>query len=220
MQYISYIRVSTQKQGKSGLGLEAQRRDIKIYMDNYAQEGDELLGEFLDIESGKVSDRENLMKAVEMCQSTGATLLVAKLDRLSRDVEQIAGFMKRLNFKVAELPHADKFNLHIRAAMSEMERDFISQRTKAALAVKKAKGFKLGAAAHKESTLPKGLKRQPKAAIEFASKFKKELEIFRSVGLTYEQISTKFNSLGHKTREGSEFSKKQVQRMCARLEIK
>lgn len=220
MKYVAYYRVSTQKQGRSGLGLEAQRRDIEIYMNNYADKADEIIAEFTDIESGKVSDRDNLMLAINMCQEVGATLLIAKLDRLSRDVEQIAGFIKRLNFKIAELPNADKFNLHIRAAMSEMELDFISLRTKAALAAKKAQGFKLGAAAHKEASLPKGLKRQPRAAIEFAKKFANELKIMRDIGLTHEQISVKFNESGHTTREGALFSKKQVQRMCVRLEIK
>lgn len=220
MNYVAYYRVSTQKQGRSGLGLEAQRRDINIFMKNFAEAQSELIAEFTDIESGKITDRDNLMKACELCKQTGAILLVAKLDRLSRDLEQIAGMIKRVKFKVAEMPHADKMQLQMRGVWAEQERDFISLRTKAALAVKKDQGVKLGAAAHKEASKPKHLKRQPKAAIEFAKQFTTELKIMRDVGLTYDEISDKFNAQGKKTREGCEFSKKQIQRMCKRLEIK
>lgn len=222
MKYISYYRVSTEKQGQSGLGLEAQKRDVKVFMDSFAKEEDILVEEFVEVESGKNDDRSVLTRAIQKCKETGATLLVAKLDRLSRRVSFIASLLedKEIQFKVAQMPYADKFQLHIYAALAEQERDFISQRTKAALAVKKAEGVKLGAAAHKESTKPQHLKRQPKAAIEFAKKFEPELKIMRDVGLTYQQISDKFNSSGKKTREGSDFNKIQIQRMCLRLEIK
>lgn len=220
MKYVSYIRVSTKGQGRSGLGLEAQRRDIEIFMKHFAEAGSEIIAEFQDIESGTITDRENLVKACEMCKEAGAVLLVAKLDRLSRDLEQIAGMIKRVKFVVAETPHADKMQLQMRGVWAEQERDFISLRTKAALAVKKEQGVKLGAAAHKEANKPQHLKRQPKAAIEFAKTFEKELKIMRGLGLTYDQISVNLNTSGHKTREGSSFSKKQVQRMCQRLQIK
>ena len=135
MQYVIYKRVSTDSQGKSGLGLDAQSRDIELFISNYAEEP-EVIGEFTDIMSGKSSDRPELSKALEVCRTTGAALLVAKLDRLSRRVSFIASLMedKRLSFKVAQMPHADKFQLHIYAALAEQERDFISKRTKAALA--------------------------------------------------------------------------------------
>lgn len=221
MKYISYIRVSTEKQGQSGLGLEAQRRDINVFMDSFSQSGDSIIAEFVEVESGKHNDRTKLEEAMSMCKEQGATLLVAKLDRLSRRVSFIAGLLedREFQFKVAQMPYADKFQLHIYAALAEQERDFISQRTKAALAVKKAQGVKLGAAAHKESTRPSNLKRQPLAAIQFAAQFEPELKIMRDIGLTYDQISERLNQKGHKTREGGSFSKGQVQRMCVRLGI-
>lgn len=220
MNYVSYIRVSTQKQGQSGLGLEAQRRDINIFLENYAKGGN-LVQEFIEVESGKLDDRQEFRKAVQLCEETGATLIVSKLDRLSRKVSFIAGLIERKNFqfKVAQMPHADKFQLHIYAALAEQERDFISQRTKAALAVKKSQGVKLGAAAHKEAKKATIFKRQPRAATEFASKFESKLKIYREMGLTYDNIAEQLNKSGEKTREGSEFSKMQVQRMCKRLNI-
>ncbi len=222
MKYITYFRVSTTKQGESGAGLEAQKRDIGVFMNSFSSTEDEIIAEFVEIESGKDDDRPKLKEAIEKCKETGATLLVQKLDRLSRRVSFIATLIedRKLQFKVAQMPFADKFQLHIHAALAEQERDFISQRTKAALAVKKAQGVKLGAAAHKESTKSTVMKRQPLAAKAFASGFSQELEIMRNVGLTYQQISDKFNEKGYKTREGGTFSKGQVQRMCVRLEIK
>lgn len=221
MKYIAYYRVSTEKQGQSGLGLEAQKRDIKVFMDSFAHADDSLIEEFVEVESGRHDDRRKLDEAMKMCKELGATLLVAKLDRLSRRVSFIAGLLedRDFQFRVAQMPYADKFQLHIYAALAEQERDFISQRTKAALAVKKAQGVKLGAAAHKESTKPSNLKRQPLAAIQFAAQFEPELKIMREVGLTYDQISDRLNQKGHKTREGGAFSKGQVQRMCVRLGI-
>lgn len=221
MKFVTYYRVSTKEQGASGLGLEAQKRDIKVFMDSFAEPDDTVIAELVEVESGGNDDRSKLAEAIALCKETGATLLVAKLDRLSRRVSFIATLIedRKLQFKVAQMPYADKFQLHIYAALAEQERDFISQRTKAALAVKKAQGVKLGAAAHKEVNHAPNLKRQPKAAIEFANKFKPELKIMRDVGLTYQQISDKLNELGHKTREGGSFSKSQVQRMCVRLSI-
>jgi DNA invertase Pin-like site-specific DNA recombinase len=145
-KYVTYRRVSTREQGRSGLGLEAQQRDIDLYLENYSPEPWEVVGEFLEVQSGSESDRPELTKAIDLAKRKKAVLLVAKLDRLSRKVSFIAGLMddKRLDFRVAMLPQADKFQLHIYAALAEQERDFISQRTKAALAVKKAQGVKLG----------------------------------------------------------------------------
>lgn len=145
-RHVIYKRVSTEDQGKSGLGLEAQDRDIRIYLDTYSPEPWEVVGEFVEVQSGKDSDRPELAKAIELAKKRGATLLVSKLDRLSRKVSFIATLMddKRLSFRVASMPHADKFQLHIYAALAEQEREFISLRTKAALAEAKAKGVKLG----------------------------------------------------------------------------
>src|SRR6056297_3411613 len=122
-QFVLYFRVSTRRQGDSGLGLDAQRRDIDLYLDTYAEVPFAVLGEFTDIESGANGDRPELWKAIELAEKTGATLLVAKLDRLSRKVSFISTVMdrKRLSLTVATMPHADKFQLHIYAALAEQE---------------------------------------------------------------------------------------------------
>lgn len=144
--YVIYRRVSTQDQGRSGLGLEAQDRDIELFLQNFAEPGYHILGSFTDIESGTDNGRPGLTEAIQAAKANSATLLVSKLDRLSRRVSFIAGLMddKKLNFKVAQMPYADKFQLHIYAALAEQERDFISKRTSAALAVKRRLGGKTG----------------------------------------------------------------------------
>ena len=145
-QYVVYLRVSTEEQGKSGLGLEAQQRDIDLFLSNYSDIPFKVLGTFTDVLSGKNADRPELAKAIALAKQTGAELLVAKLDRLSRNVAFIANLLedKKLTFRVASMPHADKFQLHIYAALAEQEREFISLRTKAALQAAKARGKQLG----------------------------------------------------------------------------
>jgi DNA invertase Pin-like site-specific DNA recombinase len=141
-KFISYCRVSTAKQGSSGLGLEAQRETIRQYLEG----GDwQLIGEFVEVESGKNNDRPELARALKECRLTGATLLVAKLDRLSRDIHFITSLEKAgIEFVVCDFPTANRFTIHIFAALAQYERELISQRTKAALAAKKARGVELG----------------------------------------------------------------------------
>ena len=141
-KFISYIRVSTVKQGKSGLGLEAQKKAIADYLNG----GDwELLAEYVEIESGKIDDRIELKKALNHCAMIGATLIIAKLDRLSRDSHFIGSIMKSdVEFIVCDMPTANKFTIHILAAVAEHEREMISNRTKTALQAAKARGTVLG----------------------------------------------------------------------------
>lgn len=145
-KYVIYYRCSTKRQGESGLGLEAQERDVSLFLANYSSTPYEVIGTFTDIESGQNDDRPELAKALDLARCHGAEILVAKLDRLSRDVAFIANLLKDkgISFRVASMPHADKFQLHIYAALAEQERDFISTRTKQALASAKARGVKLG----------------------------------------------------------------------------
>ncbi len=145
-QFIIYYRVSTKGQGDSGLGLEAQQRDTALFLTTYAETPCEVVAEFTDIQSGKDNDRLELVKALDICRKTGATLLVSKLDRLSRRLSFIATLMEdpKVSFRVASIPRASKIELHLYAMLAEQERDFISMRTKAALAVAKSRGTKLG----------------------------------------------------------------------------
>lgn len=142
---ITYVRVSTQKQGKSGLGLEAQQALIQRFAD---QEGFEITQTFTEVQSGKDDDqkRPQLHAALEAARKAKAPVIVAKLDRLSRDVHFISGLMKhKVSFIVADLgADTDPFMLHLFAALAEKERRLISQRTKDALAAAKAKGKQLG----------------------------------------------------------------------------
>jgi len=148
MKVVAYYPVSTDEQGKSGLGLDAQRERVHKFIE---QEGDTLEGEFTEIASGKGSDalerRPELSAALRMAERIGGAVVVAKLDRLSRDVAFISTLMasKRTPFYVSELgKDVDPFMLHVYAALAEKERKLISDRTREALAQKKAQGVKLG----------------------------------------------------------------------------
>lgn len=139
-KFVAYYRVSTQKQGRSGLGLDAQQAAVLAFV-----QCEEIVGSYTDIESGKRDDRPELTKALAVCKRSGATLVIAKLDRLSRDVAFIAALMKAgVEFIACDMPTANKLTIHILAAVAEAEREMISQRTKAALQAAKARGVRLG----------------------------------------------------------------------------
>jgi DNA invertase Pin-like site-specific DNA recombinase len=141
-KFIGYLRVSTEKQGLSGLGIEAQRKAIEDYLNGGRWE---LLAEYVEIESGKRSDRPELARALAHSKATGATLVIAKLDRLSRNVAFISNLMESgVEFVAADMPMANRLTVHVLAAVAEHEREMISQRTIAALAAAKARGVKLG----------------------------------------------------------------------------
>lgn len=138
--YVVYTRVSTDKQERSGLGLEAQQAAIAAFL----KPDDKVVASHTETESGRCVARPELNKAIRKCKRTGAVLLIAKLDRLARDVAFISALMKETDFRVAEMPSATPFTLHIYASMAEEEARAISARTKAALAAAKARGVVLG----------------------------------------------------------------------------
>jgi DNA invertase Pin-like site-specific DNA recombinase len=142
-KWVSYLRVSTDRQGASGLGLEAQRKAVLDYLDGGLWQ---LAAEFVEIESGKRSNnRPQLAAALAACKKQKAKLVIAKLDRLARNVHFISGLMDAgVEFIACDMPHANKLTIHILAAVAEHEREAISARTKAALAAAKARGKKLG----------------------------------------------------------------------------
>ena len=141
--FVAYYRVSTAQQGRSGLGLEAQQQVVRTYLDGGCWK---LIGEHTEVESGKLRDRPQLKAALEQCRLTGATLVIAKLDRLSRNVAFLAQLMDStdVQFVAVDNPHATRFTLHILAAVAEHEAAQISMRTKLALAAAKARGKVLG----------------------------------------------------------------------------
>lgn len=142
-RFVTYYRVSTSKQGESGLGLEAQMEAVAAF---FVSRPHEVVSSFTEVESGKRSDRPELLKALEECRKRKATLVIAKLDRLGRNLAFIANLMESgVEFVCCDNPHANRLMLHMLAAFAEFERELISKRTKDALAVAKAKGVHLGA---------------------------------------------------------------------------
>ena len=141
IDYVAYYRVSTNKQGYSSLGLDAQRRAINNFVGVHGQ----IVAEFTEIKSGQKDERVELNAAIACCQKLRARLIVAKLDRLARNVHFISGLIEsNIEFTACDMPHADRFTLHVTAAFAEREREMISKRTKEALAAAKTRGTKLG----------------------------------------------------------------------------
>jgi DNA invertase Pin-like site-specific DNA recombinase len=215
-KFVIYYRVSTKKQGQSGLGLKAQERDINLYLTNYAETPYEVIDEYTDIESGKNSNREQLELAIKSTKTNKATLIVSKLDRLSRKVSYIATLMEdnKLDFAVASMPNADKFSLHIYAALAEQERDFISMRTKAALAEAKANGVILGGLRDTTNKRNKVLKQQAQdRAIDLASL----VLPLRSQGMTLNAISDELNKRSIPTARDGAWTATTVKRLIDRV---
>lgn len=217
-QFITYFRVSTKEQGKSGLGLDAQKRDIELFLANYAEVPWEISGSFTDVLSGADNDRPELAKALDLCRRTGATLLVAKLDRLSRKVSFVATLMDdpKVKLRVASMPNADKFQLHIYAALAEQEREFISLRTKAALAEAKASGRKLGGLRDKTGKRNEAVQVQ---ALSNARKVADLIEPLRAQGKTLREIADALNGSGVQTARGGRWQASQVKRTLERLAV-
>lgn len=217
-KYIIYRRVSTKKQGESGLGLEAQTEYTEMFFKSYCKEDHKVIGNYVDTTSAKgmLEDRPILNEVVQLAKETGATILVAKLDRLSRDVELIAHLIKNVNIKVACMPHADKFQLHLYAAVAEQEREFISNRTKEALKQAKARGTVLGG--YRGATKKRNETNQL-ASYRIALKYKKILHTCRTVNkMSWEKTADMMNSLGCKTPQGGTIYANTASRYWALLE--
>lgn len=141
-KYIAYYRVSTKRQGKSGLGLEAQQNSVREFLNGGRWK---VLKEIVEVETGKRKDRPELLNALRLCKIHNATLLIAKLDRLARNVAFVSALMESgVEFVAIDCPQANKLTIHILAAVAEHEASIISQRTKAALQAAKRRGVKLG----------------------------------------------------------------------------
>lgn len=223
MQIISYLRVSTARQGASGLGLEAQRAAVASFA---AAAGHTVVIEYVEIESGKKDARPQLAAALAACRLHRATLVIAKLDRLARSVAFIANLMEGgVDFIACDMPHANRLTLHLLAAIAEHEREMISQRTKAALQAAKARGVRLGnpngAAALlggcKAAARASALVRRAKAA-QHAAAVGPILAAQITNGLNNRQIAADLNRRGVPSPSGRAWYPEQVRRAIARQE--
>jgi DNA invertase Pin-like site-specific DNA recombinase len=227
-KFISYLRVSTQRQGKSGLGLEAQREAVAVYLNGGTWT---LVQEMVEVESGKRSDRPQLARALSLCRVHGAKLLVAKLDRLARNVAFISTLMESgVEFEAVDLPQANKLTVHIMAAMAEHEAAAISARTKGALGAAKARGTKLGGYRHKKddgtlfeikTVASKGnlesVKVRAARAGKRASDLMPVIDAIKGEGATsLRQIAAGLNERKIPTARGGEWSAVQVQRLLSK----
>jgi DNA invertase Pin-like site-specific DNA recombinase len=160
-KFVAYYRVSTQRQGRSGLGLEAQQTAVRDFLNG----GDwRLVAEVTEVESGKRSDRPKLAEAVKLCRLHGAVLIIAKLDRLARNVAFISNLMESgVEFHAVDFPQANRLTVHILAAVAEHEAKAISERTKAALAAAKRRGVKLGG--YRGTTMTRAMRKAASEAI-------------------------------------------------------
>lgn len=230
LPFVAYYRVSTAKQGASGLGLEAQRRTVAEYLQ--AASGD-LVGEFEEIESGKRADRPALAQAVERCRLTGARLLIAKLDRLSRNVHFLTGLEEEgVDFVACDMPEANRLTVHIMAAVAQQEREAISARTKAALGSIKAR---LAAGEEHVSRRsgqvlsrlgsPRGLvvarpdlgaQAVIDKADEFAARVRPTVAALRGEGMSLGAVAARLNELRVKTPRGGSWTAMGVKRVLER----
>jgi len=211
--FISYLRVSTHRQGHFGLGIEAQRAAVENYIQSV---GGTLLEEHVEVESGSARDRPILVESIARCREQKAVLIIAKLDRLARNVAFISALMENgVEFIAVDAPYATKFFVHILAAFAEHERSMISDRTKAALAAAKARGVRLGsngivlAARHKA------------AAAAHARTLRAPISDLISSGCsTLKQIAHGLNEAGYVTREGTKWNPSAVHRVIRRLDLR
>lgn len=220
---IAYLRVSTARQGQSGLGLAAQRAAVDAHA---SISGRSIVAEFVEVESGGKADRPQLALALEACRLRRAILVIAKLDRLARNVAFIANLMDGgVEFLACDMPHANRLTLHIMAAMAEYERRVISDRTKAALAAAKARGVKMGnpkGAAHllvhcRAAAASSATTRRAKA-LDMAAALASILDELRSQGVEgATETAAELNKRGIPTPRGGCWHPTQVQRVRQRL---
>lgn len=218
---VSYLRVSTKKQGASGLGLEAQRAAVADYA---AREGLRVVAEYVEVESGKKAARPELAKAMNHCRAAKACLVVAKLDRLARNVAFLSALMEAgLDFVALDNEHANKFTLHVLAAVAEQEARATSERTKVALAAAKRRGVRLGSSrpghwqgmeAKRLAGSRRGVKRaaelRTQAAREHNGMAVAEALRLRREGMSWMEIASVLNERGLVTRRGNHWSKSSV----------
>ena len=220
MKYVAYYRVSTQKQGKSGLGLDAQRKMVKDFVVN---NGGEIVAEYTEVESGKRDDRPQLREAMKHADLVNGKILVGKLDRLSRDLHFITSLQKaHVDFVVSDLPGCDSFSIHIFGAMAQKEREMISARTKAGLAAAKARGKSLGTNNLKPELVKeasaKGVQVRRQKADDFAARVMPTIEALRASGESLRGIASVLENMGvNAARGGKKWTATAVRNVIKRM---
>ena len=217
-RYVSYLRVSTDRQGRSGLGLEAQRKAVEDFLNGGRWQ---LLAEFVEVESGKREDRPKLAEALALCRLHGATLVIAKLDRLSRDAHFLLGLQKaEVRFVAADMPEANEMVVGIMAVVAQAERKMISARTKAALAAAKARGKVLGRPENlrnQDAGRERGRARRTAIADARAADLRPIIMDVRASGVpSLRTIAAGLNQRGIPTARGGIWSAVQVKRVLDR----
>jgi len=217
--YVSYLRVSSQRQGESGLGLEAQRSIVE----NYLKHGSKcLLEEFLEVESGKIDNRPELKKAISKSKETGSILIIAKLDRLSRNLTFISQLMdSHIKFVACDLPDANELTLHIMASLAQWERKRISERTKEALQAKRKRepNWKPGTNNFTDAGREKAYVSIYNNSVnnEAVRKAYHYICLLMEKNYTYAQIAVNLNNEGYRTRTGKYFTVNTVFNICKRF---
>lgn len=221
-KFVAYLRVSTARQGRPGLGLEAQREAVRQFV--VGRSGKIIAPEFVEVETGKRNDRPQLEKALKRCRVTGATLVIAKLDRLSRN----AAFVMKLQedgvrFVAADMPEANETTVGIMAVIAKGEAKAISERTKGALAAAKARGTVLGGkrqgAADISLHQAKGVQAAREKARRSAEEFRDALDALVEERLSLNRMAARLNEDEFKTSRGKQWSAMTVKRTLALLEI-
>ena len=223
VQYVAYLRVSTQKQGFSGLGLEAQKEIIQNYLSDKIP-----IAEYIEVESGRKTDkgRPKLKEALEICRKTGGKLIVAKLDRLARNVAFLSQLLESdVDIVFCDFPQANKMVLHILAAISQYEAELIATRTKQALAAKKAKGCTLGNPEHLigklDEAVAKSVETNKRKAEENPNNKRAAamLKVLAKERRTLQEMADYLNEQGFTTSKGYRFSRSSVYVLLKRYQI-
>ena len=221
-QYVAYLRVSTQKQGYSGLGIEAQREIIQKHLHDKTP-----IAEYVEIESGRKKDRPKLKEALRLCRKTEAILIVAKLDRLARSVSFLSNLLESdVDIVFCDFPQANKMVLHIISAISQYEAELIAARTKASLQAKKSRGFKLGNPEHLMDKHKQAIRNSIRSCKEKADNNpnnKRAVAMLRTLikeEYTLKSMADTLNKEGFVTSQGCSFSKSTVYKLIKRYNLK
>jgi len=211
-RFVVLLRVSTTKQGRDGNGIAAQRRDIELFLKQ--QENAEVVAEFVEVESGAKDQRPVLEQALKTAKENGCPILCSKVDRLTRDVETLGKLtkMKGIEIRIASLPNADNFQIHLFGILGAQEREFCSQRTRAAMAAAKDRGVVFG-----NPRLAELNKTRKNEARKYAVENSGLIKTLRAQGKTLREIAETLNESGLKTRNGCEFNPVQVHRILKRV---